>query len=80
MRNTAGLTGKRRLGAGRLDHQGLEVAVAGMHRDDAQRAEQERQHQAEVVRVVQRAEQHRDQHQRRRQGQARSEGCRCGRA
>ena len=57
------LTGKRRFGAGRLDHQRLEVAVAGVHRDDAQRAEQERQHEAEVVRVVERAEQHRDQHQ-----------------
>ena len=53
---------KRRLGAGCARNKGLEVAVAGMHRADAERGEQEGEREAHVVCVVERAQQHREEH------------------
>ena len=55
--------GERRIGTGGAHDERLEIAVAGMHRDDAERGEQEREAEAEVIAVVKRAEQHREQHQ-----------------
>ena len=54
---------ERRFGAGGAHDERLEIAVAGMHRDDAERGEQEGEAEAEVIAVVERAEQHREQHQ-----------------
>ena len=57
------LARERRFGAGGACHQRLEVAMTGVHRDHPERCEQEGQREAQVVAVVERAQQHRDQHQ-----------------
>src|SRR5690606_32093682 len=67
------LTGKDRIAAGRANPHTTEVARTVVHRGEPESGEQEGQAEREVVPVVHRAQEHREQHEPVRDAQARRE-------